>query len=264
MKRRDFAGLPLFGIAACMLPAAAAPPAIDINDAINMAGRQRMLSQRAAKSYMAMGQKILGDRADKVLASSMALFDRQLAELIAFAPTPEIKTTFASLQSLWSDYKLALVGNAAVKADAEAVLGLAGKVLQTANQATVQLETFSGRATSKLVNISGRQRMLSQRMAAYYLSAGWGVQASASATELIKARDEFVKAHELLTNAPQTTPTIKAELQLAQTQFTFFDLALQNLKPGAGDAPAQTNVFTTSERILQVMDGVTGMYAKLG
>ena len=106
--------------------------------------------------------------------------------------------------------------------------------------------------------------MLSQRMAAFYLSASWGVQSAASATELAKAKDEFIRAHDLLKNAPESTAAIKTELQLAEIQFTFFELALRNLKPGIGDVSAQTNVFTTSERILQVMDGVTGMYSKLG
>lgn len=264
MKRRTFASLSVASVSACLLPNVAFSQVIDINDAINKAGRQRMLSQRAAKSYMAMGQKIQGDHADKILTVSMALFDRQLAELKAFAPTPEIKSTYASLEAFWSDYKVALVGNTAAKGGAEPVLTSAAKVLQLANQGTVQLEAFSGKATSKLVNIAGRQRMLSQRMAAFYLSAGWGVQAATAATELTKAKDEFIKAHELLKNAPESTPAIKTELQLAETQFTFFEQALRNLKPGLGDVTAQTNVFTTSERILQVMDGVTGMYSKLG
>lgn len=263
MKRRTFASLSVTGISSCLLPSTAMPQVIDINNAINKAGSQRMLSQRAAKSYMAMGQKIQGDNADKILSVSMALFDRQLAELKAFAPTSEIKTTYAVLETLWSDYKVALVGSAAAKGGAEPVLVLAGKVLQAANQGTVQLESFSGKATSKLINIAGRQRMLSQRMAAFYLSASWGVQAAASAAELMKAKDEFINAHELLKIAPESTAAIKTELHLAETQFTFFDLALRNLKPGSGDVNAQTNVFTTSERILQVMDGVTGMYTKL-
>ena len=264
MQRRTFTSFSVAGVAACLLPTAAMPQVIDINDAINKAGRQRMLSQRTAKSYMAMGQKIQGDHADKILTASMALFDRQLAELKAFAPTPEIKNTYASLEGSWSDYKVALVGATAVKAGAEPVLSLAGKVLQLANQGTVQLEAFSGKASSKLVNISGRQRMLSQRMATFYPSASWGVQAATSATELTKATNEFLKAQDLLKNAPESTPAIKTELLLAETQFTFFELALRNLKPGVGDITAQTNVFTTSERILQVMDGVTGMYSKLG
>ena len=264
MKRRTFAFLSVTGISAFMLPGTAMSQVININDAINKAGRQRMLSQRAAKSYMAMGQKIQNDHADKILTATMALFDRQLTELKAFAPTPDIKSTYASLEASWSDYKVALVGTVAAKGGAEAVLSLAGKVLQLANQGTVQLEAFSGKSSSKLVNISGRQRMLSQRMAAFYLSASWCVQAAASAAELTKSKDEFIKAHDLLKNAPESTRAIKTELQLAETQFTFFELALRNLKPSVGDVTAQTNVFTTSERILQVMDGVTGMYSKLG
>ena len=80
---------------------------------------------------------------------------------------------------------------------------------------------------------------------------------------IAKAKDEFLKAHEVLKSAPETTAGIKAELQLAETQFTFFDTALRNRRPGQGEIEALNNVFTTSERILQVMDGVTGMYSKL-
>jgi nitrate/nitrite-specific signal transduction histidine kinase len=262
MQRRNLLHFGLGGGALLLVPGLALPQVIDINDAINKAGRQRMLSQRVAKSYMALGQKVHGD-ADKILGASMALFDRQLVELKAFAPTPEIKATYATLESAWSECKTALVGAAPAKAGAEQVLALSGKVLQLANQGTVQFEAHSGKPVGRLVNIAGRQRMLSQRMAAFYLSASWGVQAAAAQAELAKARDEFLKAHEVLKTAPEATAAIKAELQLAESQFAFFDTALRNLRPGAADTTAQMNVFTTSERILQVMDGVTGMYSKL-
>lgn len=263
MRRRSFTPLLIVGFGSLVLPRVALPQVVDINDAINKAGRQRMLSQRVAKSYMALGQKVHGDLAEKILAASMALFDRQLVELKAFSPTPEIKTTYGLMESSWSDYKTVLVGSTPGKTGAEQVLTLQGKVLQLANHGTVQLEGVSGKPVGRLVNIAGRQRMLSQRMAAFYLSASWGVQATTSAAEMSKAKDEFLKAHDVLKNAPEATAAIKAELVLAETQFTFFETALRALRPGSGDVQAQGHVFTTSERILQVMDGVTGMYSKL-
>ena len=263
MQRRSLTFLALAGAGAWFIPVAAHAQVQDINDAINKAGRQRMLSQRMAKTYMAMGQKVQSDSADRILALSMALFDRQLIELKVFAPTPEIGATYGSLEGAWQDYKTALVGSAPANTSAVKVIDLSGKVLALAHQGTVQLESFSGKASGRLVNISGRQRMLSQRMAAHYLSASWGVQATASAAEMSKASEEFAKAHTLLKNAPESTPAIKSELQLVESQFTFFEIALKSLKPGLGDVQAQSHVFTTSERILQVMDGVTGMYSKL-
>ena len=263
MQRRSFIPLMVTSTVTLMRPMSAHAQVLDINDVINKAGRQRMLSQRMAKAYLAIGQKIQGDNADKILTLSTALFDRQLIELKAFAPTPEIGSTYGSLESTWHDYKVALVGSTPANTSAAKVIDLSGKVLALANQGTVQLESFSGKASGKLVNMSGRQRMLSQRMAARYLSASWGVKATACAAEMTKASEEFVKAHSLLKNAPESTPAIKAELQLVESQFTFFDIALKSLKPGLGDIQAQGNVFTTSERILQVMDGVTGMYSKL-
>lgn len=263
MLRRSFLPLVLVGAGTGVLPLSAFSQVVDINDAINKAGRQRMLSQRAAKSYLAIGQKIQGDAAQKILSASMAMFDRQLVELKAFAPAPEIRNTYGLLEAAWSEYKTALVGSTPGKAGAEAVIAASGKVLQLAHQGTLQLETFSGKALGRLVNIAGRQRMLSQRMAAFYLGAGWGVQPGPSAAEMNKAREEFVKAHAALKNAPETSAAIKAELQLVETQFTFFEVALGSLRPGVGDVQAQTHVFTTSERILQVMDTVTGMYSRL-
>jgi len=263
MSRRSFIAVSAVGFGLAWLPAAARAQVVDLNDAINKAGRQRMLSQRMAKSYLAVGQEVEPELADRTLAASMALFDRQLVELKVFSPLPEIKATYAQLESSWSDYKAVLVGSKPGKAQAEQVIALAGKVLGLANTGTGQLEKVSGKPVGKLVNIAGRQRMLSQRMAAFYFSASWGVQAQMSTAEMNKAREEFVAAHALLKQAPEATPAIKAELELAEMQWGFFDSALRTLKPGTSEKRGMTNVFTTSERILQVMDGVTGMYSKL-
>lgn len=70
----------------------------NVNEAINKAGRQRMLSQRMAKAYLQVGQDIDADRSKKILDGSISLFDRQLVELKNFAPTPKSRTP----TSTWS------------------------------------------------------------------------------------------------------------------------------------------------------------------
>ena len=75
----------------------------DLQDAINKAGRQRMLSQRIAKSYLALVQGIETSSAQATLDKSLALFDRQLVELRAYAPNTEIREVYSRLDAGWSD-----------------------------------------------------------------------------------------------------------------------------------------------------------------
>src|SRR5262245_38897749 len=101
MRRRDL----LAGSTALALVGTVRAQVQDINDAINKAGRQRMLSQRCAKAYLALGMELPDTHARQVLDASLALFDRQLVELKAFAPSPAIKATYQELEAVWSDYK---------------------------------------------------------------------------------------------------------------------------------------------------------------
>jgi Type IV pili methyl-accepting chemotaxis transducer N-term len=236
----------------------------DLSDAINKAGRQRMLSQRMGKAWLALVHGIEKTNAQLVLDKSMALFDRQLVELKAFAVSANIKETYSKLDASWSAYKTALVGSAPSREHAASMLQLNASVLALAHQGTLQYESAQDKPLGKLVNVAGRQRMLSQRMAMYYLAARLPVDASAATTEIDKARSEFVTAMAFLRKAPETTPRIQEELQLADGQWVFFDAALKRV--GTADASANkplTEIFTASENLLTVMDRVTGMYSSL-
>ena len=87
---------------------------------------------------------------------------------------------------------------------------------------------------------------------------------AAATAEIEKARAEYVTGMATLHKASETTTRIQDELQLADSQWVFFDAALK--KAGTGDVAAakpMTDVFTASENLLTVMDRVTGMYAGL-
>lgn len=98
-RRRSIAGL----VGLWLWPHSPAhTPVVDLNDAIHQAGRQRMLSQRMAKACLALGQGVASSRSLDILNASMALFDRQLVELKAFAPDAAIQGTGAwRLERRW-------------------------------------------------------------------------------------------------------------------------------------------------------------------
>ena len=91
---------------------------LNINDAINKSGRQRMLSQRLAKAYMQLGQAIDVERSRKILDLSLSLFEKQLAELRAFAPSADNKLVLAEMEKAWQGYKQVLLGKLPNQQDA--------------------------------------------------------------------------------------------------------------------------------------------------
>jgi hypothetical protein len=235
----------------------------DLSDAINKAGRQRMLSQRMGKAWLAVLQGVETTNAQLVLDKSMALFDRQLTELKTFAPNADILSTYTQLDTVWSDYKVALVGSAPARTGAGKLLQLDGKVLALSHQGTQQYEAALAKPVGKLVNAAGRQRMLSQRMAKFYLATTLPVDAAVAMAEIAKARTEFASAMQLLRSAPEATSRIKDELTLGDAQWVFFDAALQRLEAGVQRPKPMTEVFVASENLLAVMERVTGLYAAI-
>ena len=232
----------------------------DINSAINKAGRQRMLSQRIAKAYFQLGQGVDVERSQQVLDTSIALFDRQLVELKNYAPTPEIRETYLQLQQSWLAYKDVLVGSAPSKAGGRAVLKLSEDVLKLAHQGTTQLEKYSGTTAGRLVNVSGRQRMLSQRMAKFYQAISWISGDSASAAELEKARKEFLAAHDELKKAAGQSGALKESLDRIGRQWVFLEAALT--QRGGDRHYFAADVAAASELILQELEATVELFEK--
>ena len=257
MRRRDLIVL----ASATGLGLGAQAQVADLNDAINKAGRQRMLSQRMAKAWLALVHRTESSAAQPILDRSMALFDRQLVELKAYAPSADIRKTYGELEGAWSEYKGLLVGTRPNRDSATRLLRTDARVLALAHQGTVQYEAASGKPVGKLVNVAGRQRMLSQRMAKFFYAATLKVDTAQASAEIARAREEFLSAMALLRNAPEATHSIHVQLDLAGHQWLFFDMALKEIN--AASPKALSDMFITSENLLSVMDRITGLYAEL-
>ncbi|MFQ5618240.1 MAG: type IV pili methyl-accepting chemotaxis transducer N-terminal domain-containing protein [Rhodospirillales bacterium] len=237
---------------------AGASEGLSLVSAINIAGRQRMLSQRILLAYCQAGLGVMPDAARRRLAESVRLFDTQLAELKGFAPTPEVRDTLAQVEEVWTPFR-EIVRQPPSREGARRLLFWNDDLLFTADKVVRLLQDLSDQPYARLVNIAGRQRMLSQRAAKFYMLREWGFDRPSIRDEMARARNEFAGALAALRAAPENTDAILAALDEAEMSWTWFDHAL-SLR---GGEHYRLIVADSTEAILVQMDRVTGMYERL-
>jgi hypothetical protein len=230
-------------------------------EAVNLSGRQRMLSMRSAKAYCQLGRGVEVPTSQKLLRDSVSQFDLALSQLRVFAPTAEIKASFKTLSDKWGDYKDLVVGTAPAKERVVQVLGAAEELVALANVATAQLEKQSGRASSRLTNMCGRQRMLTQHIAAYSFARNWALSATQTQPVISKSQKEYLAAYTALKAAPETTPDIKRMLEGANAMWTFFEAAFSDVQ-GVRNKSLE-DLSTASELILLAYDDLSLAFSRL-
>lgn len=231
-------------------------PALPLGAAINRAGRLRALSQRVAKLHVQTTLGVLPERAADLMRQSHQLIGSSLDELGRQPLSAETQPLWARLQGP-AERLLALTAASGGPNRTDEVVRAADELLKAADELTTAFEKQAGQGGARVVNVAGRQRMLSQRAArAHFLQAAGSATATGQAQLRDAARREFDEGLGYLASASLSTPAIRQQLELARGQWLFFDQALR--KPGQGDA-LQT-VATTSERMYEVMDQLTGLY----
>ncbi|PLY12492.1 MAG: hypothetical protein C0631_16685 [Sedimenticola sp.] len=231
---------------------------ISMGEAINKAGRQRMLTQRIVKSYAQMGQDIRYLVAKQHLNDSVALFETQLRELKQFNKQAETTRALQQVERLWGPVKAIATGEVS-KNKVEALRSNAEQLLVACHQVVLLLEDQSGTSQGHLVNIAGRQRMLSQRMGNLYTLFSWGFEKQQYRSDYNLAISEFEQALNELKQAPENNSDIAKALNQVSHNWDMFKYS-SRMKEGEYVPGLVARML---DKILVQMNDITGMYAQL-
>ena len=225
-------------------------------DAVNRSGQIRMLAQRLARCHVQLAFDVHAEAAGATLRDSRERLDLNVATLRRTVGDRGCGPDLDRIEARWAALKKALLP--ATAATVETIDALAEALTADAETLTAFLQT-SGLVTNlRVINLAGRQRMLSQRIGKLCLLLALDTKAGAAATavraaHLQQAAREFGDALGELERMPIRTPDIERGLHDSAAQWA-------SMLPIQRSDGSISQVVEASERLLTLMEALTEAY----
>ena len=228
-------------------------------EAINRAGQLRMLSQRAVKLYALTEAGVRTPETAALLADSISLVDDTLTILVRSLSKATFGDLVDAVASAWQVLKR-LLQAPPLASRFEKVDSAAEAVLLRSEHLTDNLEGSGFAIALHVINVAGRQRMLSERLAKATVLAGamTGTAAASARDVAAGAAEAIADGLDYLSNLPLTNAEISADLVLATAIWEEYHLALT----GCGTPEGLDRVAQLSEQMLDRFDRLTTRYER--
>ncbi len=251
---------------------------------INVAGRQRMLSQKMMKELILIKLNISPEENRAALQATIEMFDSSLNDLIKgnavkqiLVPnSTKIESALKETQGMWVKYSADLSKSA--KGDSVAITDVNEQSIQILNAMNKIVENYVDIARSlgiksvggQVVNIAGRQRMLTQRVSKALFLMALGGETSLAKHELKQAKSLFAQSHTALLNGnafmevPKTTDTeIVAKLKQVDVLWDSFSTIVEDcIKVDKISSQSLKEAAELNPKILSLMNDAVNMFER--
>lgn len=285
LKTTAIVGVMVFGIFAAGGAVYAQPEAsIEASFRVNVAGRQRMLSQRITMAACFIQKGIDVERQRQVLSDTISLFTTSHSALVdgdaalglSAEQKPSVLGALALVDSEFVQF-LPRAENAVSAADLAAIseLDLEGlEFLAVMNRAVNRIAVDYGESLEDLplilsitIDVAGRQRMLSQKAAKEFCLIDSGIETAANRENLAYSVMLFTNTLNALINgypglviAPPN-PEILAQLNAVKTAWLVPSSVLSGVANGNEISDLDRRIIVSQmDKVLALMNQAVGMY----
>jgi Type IV pili methyl-accepting chemotaxis transducer N-term len=244
---------------------------------LNIAAKQRMLLERMTKDYVFQTLGAYKEKAAKEQLTSTVLFEEQLKNLLNNAPSDKVKAKLEKVQKSWDAFK-PLLGYQNIKSTTTYIFQESDKVLllcdDVVNEMVIHIiSQKSSLANSSLkreliathTNMSGKMRMMSQRLCLYYVCYHYGITQNIHNEEMLRTASQINFNLGEINNSPINNKEVSEHIALVQKEWELitqpffkdskFDFSSKSITPEV--------IFDITNRLVSKIDKVTLEYAKM-
>ncbi len=244
------------------------------NQLVNIAGKQRMLSQKIAKVYLLNAYGASMSSLKSELSISKILFERNLETLTNNANilfSKDVKKAVIKERNKWIAFK-AVIEQPLSESQAQRVLVMSDELLKICHDLVLKIKSESTSNSDLKTNIdllniidkSGKQRMLSQRLCLYFTAKKIDLK---NGNKNYKTQNILYNIYKELDESlvdllNSEVNSIEVEEAIGNTMLTFESIRGQKKDFLEGNASLNV-VYSTTNKLTKDYDKLTSKYSQL-